>query len=369
MVAIHHLADYGGAYAGSFVPMLAATARATRSRGWSMTIWLSDIARGCEWLPALEDAAEIRWLTGSGDAVAAIRPTMAQLVPAIAAGEPTVVHTHFSTYDMPAALVRLRRRPTAVFWHEHTRPVDSLTMRLRNAARYGALGRLVDGMLCVSPEIRALLAQRHAPADRLVDFPNAVDLDRFPRISRERRMAARRELGIDPDAPVVLHFGWDWERKGGDMMAAASELAADGPSVLWLTVGAPAEAVELRGRSRVRVLPPANDVSRLYAVADVFLSCSRGEGMPYAVLEALAGGLPVVGTDLPGQTPLISGLPAGEVVASDPAAIAAGVRRLLALSDDQRGTHARLARERVNAGFSLDGWVQRLLARYEQALA
>ncbi|HEX4010503.1 MAG TPA: glycosyltransferase family 4 protein [Solirubrobacteraceae bacterium] len=370
MVTIHHLADYAGPYPGSFVPMLAATTREASRRGYRNTIWLSAVARDRAWLSELDGLAEIRWLDGDRGSIGSIRPTLAALGPALAAGgEPAVLHTHFGTFDIPAALMRLRRRRLAVFWHEHSRLHDTRAARARNTARYLMLGRVVNGMLCVSPEIRDALRERHAPAGRLIDFPNAIDIDRFALVTPERRRAARQELGLADDERVVLHFGWDWHRKGGDLMVAAAATFAADEGVRWLTVlGAGAPPPELAGSPAVRGLPPTDDVSALYAAADIFLSCSRAEGMPYAVLEALASGLPVVGTDLPGQTPLLAGLPGGEVVAAAPAAIAAAVRRLLALRPDERERHAQQARERVAASYSLDAWSRNLVDLYGRAL-
>jgi glycosyltransferase involved in cell wall biosynthesis len=370
MAALHHLADYAGPYPGSFVPMLAATAGEASRRGYRNTIWLSAVARDRAWLTELEGLAEIRWLDADRGSIGGIRPTLAALGPALADGrEPAVLHTHFTAFDIPAALMRLRRRRLAVFWHEHSRVRDTRAARARNAARYLLLGRLVNGILCVSPEIREALRERHAPAARLIDFPNAIDIGRFPLVTDQRRRAARQELGLADDERVVLHFGWDWHRKGGDLMVAAAGTFAADERVRWLTVlGAGAPPPELAGSPAVRGLPPSDDVSRLYAAADVFLSCSRAEGMPYAMLEALASGLPVVGTDLPGQTPLLTGLPGAEVVAVEPAAIAAGVRRLLAFGPDERERHAHQARERVAASYSLDAWSRNLVDLYGRAL-
>ncbi|MGA9860086.1 MAG: glycosyltransferase [Solirubrobacteraceae bacterium] len=371
MASIHHLADYGGPYPGSFVPMLAATAAEAGRRGHHNTIWLSAVARHRAWLGELESLAEVRLLETAEGTVRAVRPTIAALRGRLSGSdEPVVLHTHFSTYDIPAALTGLTRRRTAVFWHEHTRLHEDRAARLRNATRYRLLGPSVDGMLCVSPEIRSSLRERHAPARRLIDFPNAIDLGRFPPVSDERRKATRREMGVADATSVILHFGWDWRRKGGDLMLDASERLGTDAEVLWLTVGADADAdADAVGhRANVRTLPPTDDVSGLYAAADVFLSCSRAEGMPYSVLEALASGLPVVGTDLPGQRPLLSGLPGAAIVATETDAIADGVRRMLALSDSERQRHATLARERVQEHYSVDAWASRLVDLYELTL-
>jgi glycosyltransferase involved in cell wall biosynthesis len=373
MLSIHHLADYAGPYAGSFVPMLSAAAREAEARGHTTTIWLSEIGRSRPWVGSLQAVADVRWLDGATGARASLAPTLRALRGALLAdARPAVLHTHFSTYDIPAALMRLVRPRLAVFWHEHGRPDTGGMGAARRAARYaryGGLGQAVAGILCVSPEIRAALARDHAPGRRLIQFANAVDIDRFTPITADRRAAARRTIGAEDSDRVVLHFGWDWHRKGGDLLIGARR-ALQRPDVLWLTVGAPPDALgEPGGGGRLRALPATDDVRELYAAADVFVSCSRSEGMPYAVLEALASGLPVAGTDLPGQTPLLDGLPGAAVTAADPEAIAQAVDRLLALDDAGRAVHRDQARRRVADSYSLDAWAARLMTLYEQALA
>jgi glycosyltransferase involved in cell wall biosynthesis len=91
--------------------------------------------------------------------------------------------------------------------------------------------------------------------------------------------------------------------------------------------------------------------------------------MPYAILESLARGLPVVATDLPAQRAVIAQLPGSRVVAAEPDAIAGALRELLALTPDQRSDHATLARARVAASYGLDAWAERVSDLYRDALA
>jgi glycosyltransferase involved in cell wall biosynthesis len=232
------------------------------------------------------------------------------------------------------------------------------------------LSPLVDRILCVSPELRSGLRARGAPERKLLDFPNAIDTRRFAPITASERERARRVLELPEAARVVLHFGWSWARKGGDLMLAASERLSDLPELVVLTVlGEDRSAAEaaLEGARAVRALPPTNDVRGLYAAADVFLNCSRAEGMPFAVLEALACGLPVVVSDLPAQRELLASLPGAVTVPPEPAAIARAIRQTLRLSAAQRAEHAQSAAARIRASFALEAWAHRLVDLYERA--
>lgn len=364
-----HCADYGGSYAGSFIPMLGQAAREAAARGYPTTVLLSEVARERPWLGELESVADVRFAAAPGSRVRGAAPAMQAIASALGHGPGSaVVHTHFGSFDIPAALVRLRDRSATVFWHEHGPVLDDPRSRLRNTARYATLGPLVSAMLCVSPDIRRQLRQRLAPARKLRDFPNAVDTTRFAPARPDERDAARDALGLSAGAAVVVHFGWSWHRKGGDLMLAAAELLDSFDELVVLTVVSEdsREIPGLADSRRVRPLPPTDDVRSLYAAADVFLSSSRAEGAPLAVLEALASGLPVVGTDLDVQREILSGLPGGFAVPPEPTAIAGAIQTALTISDDRRHEHERLAVERVRSSFALDAWARRLVDLYEQ---
>jgi glycosyltransferase involved in cell wall biosynthesis len=290
-----------------------------------------------------------------------------------ARAEATVLHTHFGRFDVAATLAAAGRPRTVVFWHKHNLLLPETRIRMRNTARFAVFGRRVDGALCVTPEIRDTMVARRFPARRAQYLPNAIDLDRFPPITALERAAARDRLGLPAQARVVLHFAWDWVLKGGELLLDVADLlAASSPDVLVATVlgeqPSPAVLAEIRGRPSMRRLEPSADVNSFYAAADLFVSTSRVEGINYAVLEALARGLPVVATVLPGQRAVLEGLPNSRAVADDPASVAAAIVELLATDPDERAKQLATTRCALERSFSLGPWAGRVLELYERAL-
>jgi glycosyltransferase involved in cell wall biosynthesis len=352
--------------------MLRAAAQEASRRGHQTGFVFSDVARGRAWLTELVPLGEIHFLAASRSRATDAAPIMLGLARLRDGRGPGVLHTHFSTFDIPAALVGLKRRDLALFWHEHTPLAAGRHTRWRNALRYRCVGARADLILCVSPELRRDLRARGAPESKLRDFPNAIDTERFSPITAAERTAARARLGLSDRTRVALHFGWNWHRKGGDLMlAAAEQLEADRDLVVLTVLGEENAGDLASSRERtsgVRALAPTSDIRSLYAAADVFLSCSRAEGMPFAVMEALACGLPVVGSDLPVQRDLLLDLPGGVIVApEDPGAIAAGITAMLSLEAQAREQHARRARARIEPAFGLRTWAGRLVDLYESA--
>jgi glycosyltransferase involved in cell wall biosynthesis len=355
-----HLADYGGPYAGSFVPMLAAVARTAVERGWECELVFSEEARGRAWLPELD---------GTGAAVRFLPPRRGVAGLVAERPGPAVLHSHFTRFDVAAALARARRRDLHVLWHVHTRTRDAPAVVARNVVKFALLGRLVDRILCVGQGVADSVRRRGGPAGKVLLFPNAIDTARFAPRGAAARLGARAALGLPRDARVLLHFGWDWRTKGGDLFLGAVErLVLDGAAPLVaLTVGSGAEAHALAERlgiaGVVRVERPTDRVGDLYAAADVLVASSRAEGMPYSVAEAVASGLAVVATDIPGHAALAAA-PSVRLAPPAPDALAAAVRAALA----RDAAEADAGRRWAVANLDLGGWAGRLFRLYDEVL-
>ena len=103
-----------------------------------------------------------------------------------------------------------------------------------------------------------------------------------------------------------------------------------------------------------------DDIPSLLAAGDVFVQPSRSEGLPLAVLEAMAQQIPLVATDVGGVGEAVKDGETGYLVPSeDPAALAAAVGRILA-SPDRGAALAAAANACVREEFS----VEHMLARY-----
>jgi glycosyltransferase involved in cell wall biosynthesis len=224
----------------------------------------------------------------------------------------------------------------------------------------------------VAPDTVTELRARFAPRDRTVFFPNAIDTAAFVPPAAERRRAVREELGIAPEQRVLLHFGWEWERKGGDHLAAmVGELRRRGRDVVALTVGggeaARAEAERSGVGDALRAVDSDPDVARWHAAADVFVSPSRSEGMPFSVIEALCDGLPVVASDVTaGQVAIGTDIAAYRLVGLDAPAFADAIEALLDRPEAVAAAEAEAARAAMRERFDLGPWAERLMGVYEE---
>jgi glycosyltransferase involved in cell wall biosynthesis len=367
---IVHMAAYGGPYPGTFIPMLAASRDAVEAHGWSFgAVFTSGVER-YEWYAAL-CASGVKTLVAPTMGLRAATGWVRSLLRDQTA--PTLLHTAFSRWDVPAALAA-RRRDAAVVWHLHSPLHEEPVARLRNVVRFGAIARNVDRILCVSPEIRDKAVGRMAPADRTELFPNAIDVDRFLPIEEGARSAARSRLDLPPEIVVLLLFGWDWERKGGTLLIeTVQELRRRGRDVLAIVVGSEPQAREAAQQhgvaSAIRTMQPFGDSRVLYAVADLFISASTAEGMPFSVLEALSCGTPVVASDIPSHRYVARNLPACRLAERTAAEFSDAIEIELDVPAENRRARLEQSRRQIELHHSLVHWSDRLIATYSQVLA
>lgn len=218
----------------------------------------------------------------------------------------------------------------------------------------------------VADEARARL---HVAADRLTVVPRGRDVP--PPTDRSHRRAARRELALDVDAPVVLNVARHEAQKGHDLLVDAMRLVVDAePTAVLLIAGREGhETAALRRRiddhglgDHIRLLGVRTDVARLHAASDVFAFSSRWEGLGGAVLEAMAAGTPVVAFDVPTMVEVVrdTGL---LVPAFDRRAFADAVLDVLR-RPDAAGERALRARHRVTERYSADAVALRMAELY-----
>jgi glycosyltransferase involved in cell wall biosynthesis len=368
-VKVVQATDFGSPYPGSYFPMLRASLLAARERGWSPLAVLPERARQREWTSWLEDE----------DLELAFAPELSrrrlggwleQLLPDD--GEPRVVHTHFTRFDLAAAALARRRRDVAVIWSIHTVLSQHPLIRLRNRLKLGLLSAPVKRILCVAPHLVDAVIARGAPPQKVQLFPNGLDTDVFPLLTHGERSAARAALGLPAGATVLMHFGRAWHLKGGDLfLEAAHRLRENGHSdLLAVSVRAPDEAREQAKRMGMAdafvTLEATTHVEWLYGAADLFVASSRGEGAPFAVLEALSSGVPVVASEIPGHEFPFGPLPNLAHAPLDGTALAEAARELLDRDRQAVARDAELTRDGVEAVSSLERWTERLMDLYEE---
>lgn len=210
----------------------------------------------------------------------------------------------------------------------------SRRLRLYNRIEQWLLRRF-DKVCVVSARMRDDLIATGIPAERICLVENGIDTDRFrPDVAS----LPRGDFGIPENAFVFgASMRLSEEKNPLGMLDAFAEvfrkypnawlaIAGDGP--LRAEVIARAEHLGISGR--IRLLGARDDMERYYPMLDCFVLPSHYEGLPLALLEAMATAKPVVGTDVGQVSIVLAGLPARLVPASDTPALASAMQACIA---------------------------------------
>ena len=274
-------------------------------------------------------ALSVRRFSGTDVAHVPIAPRM--LIALMGLPRQTIVHVHVAQALVPEFVwvtSRLRRRPYVAHFHLDVDPSGRLGVLLALYKRIMLRRVLRDAarVLVLTREQAAFVTTRYGvSSSRLVVLPNGVEDRHF--LDRPTGAASTRALRLlfvgrlSPQKNVALLL---------DALAELSEpveLAIVGDGEERQRLMQKADKLRL---SNVRFVGARydNQLIEWYRWADVFVLPSWKEGMPLAVLEAMAGGLPVVATDVPGTRELVGR--DGLLVALDAGALAGAVRRLFA---------------------------------------
>lgn len=243
--------------------------------------------------------------------------------------------------------------------------------RLKAAVRGLVEDRAVVAYIAVGDEVARFHDGRVSAPITVVN--NGIDTRRFIPATPASKRAARRELGIGADVPVVGFVGRLAMGKGQDVLIAMMNLL---PQAHLVLIGdgdrrgtLEQQAADLGVVERVVFVGDRPDVEAVLVAADVFAMASESEGLPLSVLESMACGVPVVAYDLAGLHSVITDGVDGRLVAfGAPEALASALSVLL--DDDRLRTEmAVAARSKVTSRFDSRLMAEQVQGVYEAALS
>ena len=217
-------------------------------------------------------------------------------------------------------------------------------------AGYRLTNGLVDRMTIISQAAaERFIRERIIPADLLRVVPNGVDPELY-RQPAEVRDGLRRALGLGAEFVWLAVGRFETAKDYPNMLRAFASVREQHPEAVLLLAGRGALQSETESLARELELGPAvrflgvrDDVAALISAADGYLMSSAWEGMPMVLLEAAAGGLPVVTTRVGGTAEVVLDGESGYLAPpSDSPALASAMLRLMKLT---KPTGARWASE------------------------
>jgi glycosyltransferase involved in cell wall biosynthesis len=288
---------------------------------------------------------------------------------------PAIVHTHTSKAGFVGRLAAWLARVPVVIHQPHGHVFYGYWGRPRTVA-FVALERLAahwtDTIVALTPrEVAEHLERGIGRRAQFAVVPSGVPTQAL-RAAAPPRAEARARLGLPPEAYVIAGVGRLVPVKGFDLLVTAlAGVAARVPDTHVVLIGSGDEQDALQARAaalgvadRLHITGSVTDVVGRLAGADVLAAPSRNEGMGRVLVEAMALGLPVVGTRVGGIGDVITENECGLLVPPDDAAALTEALVELGLDTARRAQLGAAARPRAEA-FSTTVAVTTMRAIYD----
>ncbi len=292
--------------------------------------------------------------------------------------KPTIVHSrNTSALDslLPAVLAGVPYR----IHGEHGWDVDDLTGRNTKKQWLRRFYKpMIQQYIALSKHTEKYLYERiHVPTNRLVQIYNGVDTERFFPAQVRRTLPAKHEFAdsgqlvigtvgrlqpVKDQKTLVNAFVCLLQQRPDLRDRIRLVLVGDGACLLDLK-----NAIEQANVTELVWLAGAReDIPDLLRCFDIFVLPSLAEGISNTILEAMATGLPIVATDVGGNSELIDADKTGKLVHTKHSAMMAEAITVYIDDPELRHAHGIAARQRVMERFTLDKMVSDYVGQYDQ---
>lgn len=285
-----------------------------------------------------------------------------------------LIHCHYLREHYTALLAKRRLPKLRVVYTNHFVLENNAITRLSN--RW--MDKSQDGIIAVCNRGREQLIENGWSAERIHVVFNSVNPEDWAGDRSSSTM--REELGIPEDRFVMLCASRFAEDKGHNYLIDSVKMLSEQTSVPFTLVlagdgdlleqsKAQAAALGLTDE-QIRFIGFREDIKNLYKGSDLYINSSEHEALSYLIIEAMAAGLPVIATDMGGNSDIVneqSGC--GLLVEYDnPASMSNAMKRMLEdhslLESCKQG-----AKRTIEEKFEINQWMDKTFAVYESAMA
>jgi glycosyltransferase involved in cell wall biosynthesis len=298
-----------------------------------------------------------------------------------------IIQTHLlQSLDFLVATLHFLGNPPSIYWTIHN---YKFTLQENDLPRfhwllgpkrflyrllYSLFFHWIDGMIAVSTDVKEAILDTLGSSveNKVTVISNAVDLERYRKPVNKQRI--RGALGLAGDLCLMLVVAMLREQKGHRyLIEAAARVVPRFPNLHLLFVGDGALKEELLAQTNalglgknIHFLGVRSDIPDLLAVSDYFVLPSLWEGMPVALFEAMASGLPVIATEVSGSKQVIEpGVTGMLIPPGDSQKLAEAIVEILS-HPEQAAAMGWAAQRRVNEEYSASKQVKEHIALYRR---
>lgn len=363
---ILHLISSGGYYGAE--NMIVNLSQSLRRNGHEATIgvFLNKHHPNCEIADVAKSAGiPVETILCSGRLDRSVIPTLAEKFERL---NVDIVHSHGYKPDT-YALAASKHVPKRLVATCHTWPLDSMALRVYKVIDCVSLRRF-DQTVAVSETIAGILRDYGVREEKIATIANGIDLSPFHGATPTLEHL-RRGKGLMVGVVAQLMF-----RKGqGELLRAIPSILKQAPDTVFVLAGDGPDKKNYENMVRemgieknAYVLGKRKDMPGVYASLDVMILPSFDEGMPMAILEAMASAKTVIGTPVGDVPKLVLHEKTGLMTkAGNVEEITSSLLRVIQ-DDSLRQKLANNAFEWVQNNFTADAMAAKYLNLYERVL-
>ena len=285
-----------------------------------------------------------------------------------------LVHTHGYRADVLGIILsRLTGLPVVSTCHGFIS--NDFNLKLYNKLdRY--LLRYADRIMAVSDGIKNDLIKSGINEKRIAMIQNAVELNGKKKLFSQNRKAKRQLFNIHEKEFVAGYIGRLSEEKGVKYLIEAHTLLTEsGAQVKMLIIGDGPQKKELEDLAKdagsegsVMFTGFQNEIESWLPAMDVFVLPSLTEGTPMALLEAMAGGIPVVATAVGGVPQVVDSEKNGILVSPGKPEEIKNAIHVLYKNETLRNSISKEAQETIRKKYDVKDWVNKIETEYSKVL-
>lgn len=252
-----------------------------------------------------------------------------------------IVHTHNQAAHFYGGIAAKLAKVPVLINTEHSR--HSIDEYFRRRLEKFLLSLATTKLVAVSSELADLsMSKDKIPKNKIVVIPNGIDVRYYSRVSSKmtirKKMEYKRILGLPKNSKVLITVGRLHPIKNHELLfnAISSSKWASENDLHVLVVGDGQWRNRLREQcysngiaEHVHFLGRRSDIAELLSISDAFILCSKTEGLPLALLEAMASKIPSVVTRGANKSQIVEHGKNGIVVDMSPRELMQGIKKLL----------------------------------------
>lgn len=200
-----------------------------------------------------------------------------------------IIHSHFELYDIPSIFTPIKVK---IVWHMHDAiGAESGMKAMIRKWQYHYLSKRVN-VIAISSDDKKTLIGLHCPENRIKIIANGINTD------------ALAHVNIPKDYPIFLSMGWDYKRKGIDLILEAAKKLRNEYQNFKLIINCRKETIskiqQQVDKDWVIIQLPQKNMKDIYEKANIFIQASRYETFSFSVCEAAYAGLQLINSDISG---------------------------------------------------------------------